>query len=205
MKHAIEIAGRYLGGMIAAAALSGLASAQHVRPHSGLYSLEGDVIEEPGRELTRKDGKVRGLSLAIEVVEDEFGGLGHTFPPLRRRLVLRGGAPGSLAAVHVARRVLPASETMPVGGIVVRGTFGRCGTFAAEIPETMDLDGLVAQGASLEEGMASITIDLGGSEDEAFANWTLAGRLAKPAYGVQPLDGRNARLALPRRTVPSRD
>jgi hypothetical protein len=204
MKHAIEIAGKYLGGMIAAAALAGLASAQHVLPHRGVYSFEGDVIEDPARGFTQKDGKVRGLSLAVEIAPDELDERAFATKTMKRRLSLAGGAPGSLAAVHVARRVLYASESMPVGGIVLRGTFNRYGIFLAEIPEPIGLDGLVAQGASIEEGMVSVTIDLGGSEEEAFASWTLGGRLAKPAHGVRPLEGMAARFALPRRSLLSR-
>ncbi|MEQ1893030.1 MAG: hypothetical protein ABL998_10840 [Planctomycetota bacterium] len=205
MKHAIEIVGKVLGGMIAAAALASLAAAQHTRPHGGVYNLEGDVILDPARGFSQENGKVRGLTLSVEIAPEELDGRVFTTKPIKRRLCLAGGAPGSLAAVHVARRVLYAGETRPVGGIVLRGTFDRYGLFLAEIPEALDLAGLVAQGAAIEARMASVTIDLGGSEEEAIASWTLGGRLAKPTHGVMPRDGMEARFALPRRTVLSRD
>jgi hypothetical protein len=191
--------------MIAAAALAGLASAQHTLRHSGVYSLEGDVILDPARGFTQKDGKVRGLTLSVEIAPEELDGRSFTTKAMKRRLSLAGGEPGSLAAVHVARRVLYAGETALVGGIVLRGTFNRYGLFLAEIPEAFGLGGLVAQGAAIEGRMVSVTIDLGGSEEEAFASWILDGRLAKPAHGVRPVDGETPRLALPRRTVLRRD
>lgn len=162
MPHAIESMRKILGGLAALAALGGWIGAQHARPHGRIHSLEGDVHGEPREVVVRSTG-VRadtleeGLVLELLELEPE---LGAAPVPRRRILRLSGGQPGSPAALQLERRVLYAGELVPAGGIVVRGSFGRCGTFEAELPDGLELAGLAARGAALATREVSVSLAL---------------------------------------------
>ena len=211
MKHAIENGGRYLGGMVAALALGALASAQgHVRAHSGLYSLEGDVLMSPTRGPELADGGtilvdntpaelVLGFEFELLAGIDPRGI--HSPGDFARRAVLTGGTPGSAAALHVGRRVLYTSEIRPVGGIVLRGVFDRRGVFVAEIPT--GIGELAVQGAALEARRATRTLELDLALEAALVRGRGA-RLAGPVRVSEVELDTSSTLTLPRRRVLSR-
>ncbi|HEX6885872.1 MAG TPA: hypothetical protein VF530_21030 [Planctomycetota bacterium] len=209
MEHAGGIGSRRAIGAALLVALGASSSAQvtgHGEPHRGwdvlVGSLANDVRRGPAEapqptqwhEATAPQAAlVLSLRLAEPLVDP------RAVLPLAQDLgkivTLAGGTPGGVALIEVGLAAPPLHLRPPAFASAARftGVFGPMGQFSVELPPALDLRGLGARGADVPGRSVTAVVDLDAAAEEAFASWSLLGRLSSPDAAGRPGDGRELR------------